>query len=635
MMKGVLNWERLLNEGLRSIIRQAEAKISGFAAGKEGDLEKLHFWQAAVIVCESAILLAHRYAEEARRLAADEKDDARRQELEKIAEMCRRVPEYPPRSFHEALQSIRFASVFSAFEGYGNCGAGFLGRSDQYLYPYFQRDMEAGLIDLDEAADLLGELISFVAREENIHQANRKEFSQNTSIAHLVLGGITSYGQDACNELTYLLLHEAALLRYAEPHFSLRWYHGITPRRFLVKALETNRRAPGNPMFVNDKHMIERIIDWGVSPEAAWDWAMQGCSQVVAKPQRGMYHPWHFNIPLCLDLALHNGISPVNGKQLGLPTGDPCSFTTFSEVFEAFKQQHQYLLGRLLYLQRLLHQAEAAHLRYPFQSALSDNCIELGKDEVVGGCSEYPLWVHKDRGLVDVADSLTAIKKLVFEDKALTMRELLDALDANFEGEGGERIRRMCLQAPKFGNDIDEADYMVRDIGRFSAAVIRSETNPFGCKYGINRNGLAWHYAASSGVGALPNGRKRGEPLCDGSISPMCGADTGGPTAVGKSVLKADFTDVALAVLNQKFSSTFVRSPESLEKVAAFTEALLGNGATHIQYNFLDKEILLEAQKHPEQYKDLIVRVAGYSAYFVNLTREVQDDIIRRTEQEL
>jgi formate C-acetyltransferase len=215
------------------------------------------------------------------------------------------------------------------------------------------------------------------------------------------------------------------------------------------------------------------------------------------------------------------------------------------------------------------------------------------------------------------------------------MKEMIGAIDSDFAGDNGERIRQMCLEAPKFGNDIDDADYMVRDVGRFSAGVIHSETNPFGYKYGINRNGLSWHYAASSGVGALPNGRRKGEPFCDGSISPMRGADTRGPTAVGKSVLKADFTDVALAVLNMKFSSSFVKSPESLDKVAAYTDTLLRNGATHIQYNFLDKQLLLEAQEHPEQYKDLIVRVAGYSAYFVNLTREVQDDIIRRSEQDL
>jgi pyruvate-formate lyase len=304
-------------------------------------------------------------------------------------------------------------------------------------------------------------------------------------------------------------------------------------------------------------------------------------------------------------------------------------------VFEALKKQYEYIFRKLMHLQLLMHQAEAARWRYPFSAALSDGCVENGKGQLLGGCGEYSAWMIKDRGLVDVADSLTAIKKLVFEEKRLTMVELMQAIDTNFEGKRGQEVRQMCLNAPKFGNDNDEADCMVRDVGKFSAQSVRSETNLFGWKYGVNRNGLAWHYAASSGVGALPNGRRKGEPLCDGSLSPMRGMDSKGPTAVANSVIKADFSEAAVAILNQKFPQSFARNKESLEKVALFTEALLGNGATHIQYNFIDKHVLLEAQQHPEQYRDLIVRVAGYSAYFVNRTREVQDDIIRRTEQAL
>jgi pyruvate-formate lyase len=388
-------------------------------------------------------------------------------------------------------------------------------------------------------------------------------------------------------------------------------------------------------MYINDKHMIERLSDWGVRPEFVWDWAVQGCSQAVARPQMGNYHPSHFNVPLFLDLALHDGVSPVSGKRVGLATGDPRSFQSFEEVLEAFQKQYRFVVGRLMYLNLLLHQAEVSRWRYPFTSALSDGCVENGRSHLTGGCGEYPACMVKDRGLVDVGDSLTAIKKLVFEEKRLTMGELMDAIDANFEGRRGEEIRRMCLDAPKFGNDIDEADFMVRDIGKFSAQQIRAEDSPYGSKYGVNRNGLAWHYAGGKGVGALPNGRKKGEPLCDGSISPMRGMDTKGPTAVANSVIKADFTEAAVAVFNQKFPQSFARNPDSLEKVALFTETLLGNGATHVQYNFIDKQVLLDAQKHPEQYKDLIVRVAGYSAYFVNLTREVQDDIIGRTEQSM
>jgi pyruvate-formate lyase len=506
---------------------------------------------------------------------------------------------------------------------------------DQVLYPLFRQDMANGILTYESAAELIGDFIGAIARAEVIASVTDKEFAQATNIAHITLGGINREGKDTCNDLTYLFLHVIGLVKYAEPHFTLRWHPGITPRQFLMKGLSVNCLVPGIPMYINDQHMIERLSAWGVGSEFVWDWAVQGCSQAVARPQSGHYHPSHINVPLFLDLALHNGTSPITGKQVGLQTGDPRDFQTFNEVLKAFKKQYEYIFRRLMHLQLLLHQAEARLWRYPFTAALMDGCIENGKDQLMGGCGEYPAWMIKDRGLVDVADSLTAMKKLIFEEKKLTMDALLKAIDTNFTGKTGEEVRRMCLNAPKFGNDIDEADYMVRDVGKFSAELIRSENNPFGWKYGVNRNGLAWHYAGSQGVGALPNGRKRGEPLNDGSLSPMRGMDTKGPTAVANSVIKADFSEAAAAILNQKFPQSFARNINSLEKVAQFTEVLLGSGASHIQYNFIDKQLLLEAQKHPEQHKDLIVRVAGYSAYFINLTREVQDDIISRTEQAL
>jgi pyruvate-formate lyase len=636
-LMGIPLWEKLLaqGQGLGTIIREVESNLERAKQMEaNADLDKVHFWQAVIIACKAAIKLSTRYAELAREMSLKETDETRRQELEQISGMCRWVPEKPARTFQEALQVMRIVQVMMALEGIRGGPIGF-GRLDQYLFPFFKKDMAEGRLTYERAAEYLGDFIGAIARAEVIASMTDKEFAQATNIAHITLGGITRDGKDACNELTYLFLHVIGLARYAEPHFTLRWYSSVTPRRFLIKALEANCLVPGIPMFINDKHMIERLGEWGVQPEFVWDWAVQGCSQAVARPQTGHYHPSHINVPLCLDLALHDGVSPISGKRVGLPTGDPCSFQTFDDVFNAFKAQYEYIFKRLMHLHLFLHQAEAMRWRYPFTAALCDGCIENGKGQLLGGCGEYPAWMIKDRGLVDVADSLTAIRKLVFEDKRLTMGELMEAIDTNFKGKRGEEIRQMCLNAPKFGNDIDEADYMVREVGKFSAGLIRSENNPFGWKYGVNRNGLAWHYAGSHGVGALPNGRRRGEPLCDGSISPMRGMDTKGPTAVANSVIKADFKEAAVAILNQKFPQSFAKNKDSLEKIALFTETLLGSGATHIQYNFIDKQVLLEAQKHPEQYKDLIVRVAGYSAYFINLTREVQDDIINRTEQAL
>jgi formate C-acetyltransferase len=249
--------------------------------------------------------------------------------------------------------------------------------------------------------------------------------------------------------------------------------------------------------------------------------------------------------------------------------------------------------------------------------------------------ADHPIWDVIDRGYVSAADSLTAIKKLVYDEKKLTMDELLEALDSNFEGERGEEIRQMCLAAPKYGNDIDEADYVLRDLGKIVPRILETEKTPFGSKYTIIRQGLTWHYYGGKGVCALPNGRKSGEPLADASLSPTQGADTNGPTAVCKSALKADFTDARTAVLNQKFPRMLFKSSGFAEKVADFTEAFMRSGGLHIQYNILDAETLRKAKEHPEEYKDLIVRVAGYSAYFVLLSPEVQDEIIARTEQKI
>jgi formate C-acetyltransferase len=259
--------------------------------------------------------------------------------------------------------------------------------------------------------------------------------------------------------------------------------------------------------------------------------------------------------------------------------------------------------------------------------------IEDAKNYLVGGGGKPYIQYFKDRSFVNVADSLMATNKLVFEDRKITMGQLVDALDSNFEGEN-EEIRQMCIKAPKFGNDIDEVDYLLKDCARFSTSIGYSEKCAAGDNsYMINRNGVAWHYYAGKGIGALPDGRKALEPLADGSISPMNGRDKNGPTAVMNSVLKADFTDIAVPILNMRLPVGLFKTSKSFDKYIAFTEAFLKNGGIHIQYNILDTGALLEAKKYPEKYKDLVVRVAGYSAYFVNLTPEVQDEIITRTEQ--
>ncbi|MBI2910062.1 MAG: hypothetical protein HYX92_20670 [Chloroflexi bacterium] len=627
---GVPMFDKVISKGLRGMREEAQRGIQRFVERQEQDPEKLYFWQAVVIACEGVTALAGRYAQLALEMAGREENPTRRRELQEIAAVCNWVPENPARTFHEAIQSLRLMCLGLLCEG--GCLGNHVGRLDQYLYPFFKRDMEQGRLTPAMAGELIGDLLSFLARGEMVRTKFWREHSQVTMIQHVTLGGMTRDGEDASNELTYLILHMMGLMGYAQPQASLRWHKGA-PRRILMKGLETNRKVGGIPMYLSDNHIIAYLAERGTTLEAARDYAMLGCSQPVAEPQRHYMKPVYMNQSLILDLALHNGVSPVTGKRIGPETGDPRTFGTFEEVLEAFKEQCEFATRRLLWAGGLAHRAESQLWRMPLLSALLPNCLDNGQDLYVGGNGAYPVWYAKDRGFVNAADSLAAIKKLVYDTGKLTMAELLEALDANFEGERGEEIRQMCLAAPKYGNDVDEVDYLLRDIAKFSASIIFSEKNAFGFPYAINRPGVGWHYVGGKGVGALPDGRKAKEILADGSLSPSQGLDRSGPTAVLKSALKADFNEAAVAILNMKMPITIVQSDEALNKVAGLTETFLGNGGIHIQYNFLNRDTLLEAKRQPERFKDLVVRVAGYSAYFVNLSPEVQDEIIRRTEQ--
>ncbi len=629
---GIPSYEMLLGKGLKGIRREAQEALDCYrkAQEKESDPEKIYFWKSVIIVCDAVVSFGRRHSELARRLAREEQDHERRKQLERMTDACEWVPENQPRTFFEAVQSFRLISAVLLLEN--GRKAPDLGRLDQLLFPLFKQDLEGGRLSLEEASDIIGDYITYVARLESIREAMFGRVGQQaTMVNHITLGGMGRDGQEASNELTYLIIHTLGLLRYAEPHASLR-VSQRTPRWLLLKGLETNQKVNGVPMYLNDDHITNYIHERGIPIEDARDWAVQGCSQPMALPQR-FYHAMQINTALPLDLALHNGVAPVSGKRIGVETGDPSSFRTFEKFYEAYKTQYDFVVRRLTRIQRLMHLVEMQRHREPLRSALDAAGLANGRSHLIGGCGAYPLWYLKDRGMVAVSDSLLAIRKLVFEEKKLTMKDLVVALDSNFEGDQGQKIRRMCLQVPKYGNDIDEADYMLRDLAKFTASVISSEKNVFGWPYAINRNGVAWHVSAGKGVGALPSGRNAWSPLTDGSLSPMVGMDKKGPTAVMNSAIRADFKEAAVSILNQKFPLAFVHSPESMDKVADFTLTFIRLGGSHIQYNFLDRKTLLEAKKHPENYRDLVVRVAGYSAYFVHLSPELQDEIIARSEQ--
>jgi pyruvate formate-lyase/glycerol dehydratase family glycyl radical enzyme len=633
----VLMWKKILEKGLKGIIREARDHIERFIENRESDIDRLYFWKSAVIVCEAAVNHARRYAALARKMAEEENGATRKAELLEIADACNHVPENPARTFHEALQSMAIIGVCKNYEHPMHNNPQW-GRGDQYLYPYFTRDIAGGAITLEKASDLLAELVGRWGTQTFVSSESSMESHQiNFGINNAMIGGVDSSGTDCSNELSYLFLHVVGLLQLSSPTLGLRWNRN-TPQWLMNKAIRTNMATKGGiPLFENDEVVIAHFLEDGIPVEEAAEWCGLGCVYPCL-PSRAEHYGAEgiaaCNLAAMLHLVLHNGVD-INGKCTGLETGDPRKFESFEGLYEAFLQQHRYITHRIFWLAAIARNEQPKHMRLPFLSAVGiQTCMDLGQDLLIPD-PDSSMFGISDRAIIDVADSLMALKKLVYDEKRLPMDELLEALDGNFDGKRGEEIRRLCLAQPKFGNDIDEVDLLAKKISEDSRRIIRSYDNSPFRNYMIAREGLAWHYFGGLGVGALPNGRKALEPLNDGSISPMRGADKAGPTAVLRSALKAEFKESHASVLNQKFSSSMLGSSESIGKLAAYTDAFMANGGSHIQYNMVDTNELRDAKLHPENHRDLIVRIGGFSAYFTQLSPDIQDDVIDRSEHNL
>jgi formate C-acetyltransferase len=633
----VLMWEKIIGKGLRSFIEEAEEHIAAFIEKQDRDIDRLYFWKSAVIACEAAIAHARRYAALAREMAAAETRPERRRELIRIADACEHVPEYPARNFHEALQSVAIAGVCKNYEHPMHNHPQW-GRGDQYLYPYFISDIRSGAISLQEASDLLAELIGRWGTQTFVSTESSMESHQiNFGINNAMIGGLDKTGKDCSNELSYLFLHVVGLLQLSSPTLGLRW-NRQTPDWIMRKAIKTNMVTKGGiPLFENDEVIISRFIEDGIPMEEAVEWSGLGCVY-PALPSRAEHSGADgvaaCNLAALLHLTLHNGVD-INGRRTGLETGDPRGFKSFEELYDAFLRQHRFLIHRTFWLASIARKEQQKHLRLPFLSSVGvQNCMDKGRD-LVDADPDNCMFGISDRAIIDVADSLIAVKKLVFEEGKLTMTELLDALDSDFAGERGEEIHRMCLAQPKFGNDIEEVDLLAGKISEDSARIIHDYDNAPFRNYMIAREGLAWHYFGGLGVGALPNGRKALEPLNDGALSPMRGADRKGPTAALRSALTAGFRESHASVLNQKFSSAILRNAENVDKLASYTNAFMSGGGSHIQYNMLDTNELRDAKVNPDNYRDLIVRIGGFSAYFTQLSSDIQDDVINRSEHNL
>ena len=634
-----VDYGKVIRVGLEGVIDEAKAALGklDYAENPAATYGKDCFLQAVIIACEGAIEYANRYALLAAELAERETRPSRKKELEQISEICRHVPAKPARSFQEALQSFWLIHLCVNLE------TAFLaecpGRMDQYLFPMYYKDVIAECkLSRQEAAELLACLFVKFNEMTCVKIAYDKKNIPGTHLQDVTVCGQNADGKDASNELSYMFLEVLAQVEFPQPPIYVRYHNKINPEIWM-KALEVNvRRGDGNPALLSDETRIVSFVDHGITMTDARDWSAAGCAGSITpgvSMHGGSMGICYINLTKMLEYVLNNGREPKTGKQIGPATGEALTFTSIDQFVEAFKKQFDDLFSTFVKMSHVISSVDRANYHIPFTSALLGDCIERGMDAREGGV-RYPEFLYhvSDRGLQDVADSLAAIDKLVFLEKKLSMKELLEAVSANFEGKEG--IRAMLRSAPKFGNDDDFVDDLFGDLSLWLQNRIRQERNPFGTPLWSGRSGAVAHVSFGAVTGALPDGRKAGEPLADGFLSPAQGLDLNGPTAVFNSASKVNHVENSTgALMNMKFERKLFNSKANIAKLSAMIENFFQRGGFHIQINILDRETLLVAQQNPEQYSNLMVRVAGYSAFFVDLPRNVQDEIMARTNEGL
>jgi formate C-acetyltransferase len=628
---GIPNYEKVFRLGLKGIIEEAEARLAGIDRTVPLDyIEQKEFLQAVIIALKAVISYAGRYAAMARQKASETEDPDDKKRLETIARICDKVPEHPPETLHEALQSFFFLHVVRYLE-YSTLGIGV--RFDKVFGPYLENDLKDGNIPREEALELLQLLwVKFHELGLIYSPTLSAVYGGVASLQVITLGGVDEEGRDVLNEMTYLVLETALTMQTPEPSIVLR-YHDGTQHALLDKAVDVVRTGIGYPSFFNDKALLPMLEGWDVPLRDARDYAVTGCVYLelpgknIARRALG-----DMNLPLALYYALNQGFNPMTGEQVGVRTPDPLTFQSADDLLEAYLEQVRFAFHRLCTIQNICNTLYERYLPRPFYSALLDGCIERGQDSRRWG---YPSPVSDFciiLGPSNVADAIAAVKKVVFEDKKVSMETLLKAMAANWEGY--EEVRQLMLHAPKYGNDDDYADRIAADVHHRTAEVMMESKNRFGYPCRGDGSGISATYAAGAVVPATPEGRRAGEPLSDATLSPVFGMDAEGPTAVLKSASKISTKKTYNHLLNQKFM------PQALEgeKKALFIQYLRAwgeLGISQVQFNVVDRETLVRAQNKPEDYPNLLVRVAGYSAYFVDLSKGLQDSIIARSEQRL
>lgn len=615
---------------------ELKAEIERALAGLDyfGDAEasaKRDELRAMSIAADAVMRLAERHAEKAEALAKTETDAARRAELEKIAVVCRRVPAYAPRNFWEALQSYWFVHLGVVTEL--NTWDSFCpGRFDQHLDPFYRKDLEEGRLSRDEAKELLECLwVKF-----NNQPAPPKvgvtaaESGTYTDFANINNGGLKADGTNGVNHVTYLILDVIDEMHLLQPSSNLQLSRE-NPDEFLRRGMEIVREGWGQPSIFNADAVVAELMRQGKTAEEARCGGVSGCVETGAFGKEAYILTGYFNFPKVLEITLNNGVDPRTGKRIGKATGDPRGFRSYEELFAAFREQLHFFVDIKVRGNNVIERLYADYMPAPFLSLLVDDCIATGKDYNDGG-PKYNTTYIMGVAPASCADSLAAIKHHVYERKAFSMDDLLAALAENFEGREKMRLQ-LWNKTPKFGNDDDWADALYVDLFEAFFSEVDGRKNTKGGCYRVNYLSTTCHVYFGSMTGATADGRHAWEPLSDG-ISATQGADRTGPTAALKSAAKVDHSRTGGTLLNQKFTPRLVGGEEGLDKLAYMVRSYFRLGGHHIQFNVVTTETLRAAQAEPEKYRDLIVRVAGYSDYFCDLTSALQNEIILRTEYE-
>ena len=613
----------------KALIAEALAKLD-FINDPEAT-DKQQELQAMDISCDAAILFAERHADMADRMAEEEADPVRKAELRKIADVCRWVPAHAPRDMQEAIQMYWFVHLGTVTElnGWDCMNPGHI---DQHLYPFYEKGLKDGTLTREKAK----ELISCLWIKFNNQPAPPKvgitalESGTYNDFTNINIGGIDREGKDAVNELSYMILEIQEELHELQPGLSIH-VSKVNPDEFVMAGARVIRQGHGYPSCFNPDTYTKELIRQGKTVEDANEGGCSGCIEVGAFGKEAYILTGYLNTPKVFEITLNNGIDPVTGKKLGLETGDPRSFESYEELYEAYHKQMVHFVNMKLAVNNYIERMFSLYAPATFLSLFIDDCISKGKDYYSGG-ARYNTTYIQCTGLGTITDCLSTLKKHVFEEKRFTMDELLTAVSNNFEGN--EKMRQYIInRTPFFGNDDDYADSIAVKVYDDLVEAIEGHPNTRGGKTQLNMLSTTCHNYFGSVCGASVNGRLAKFAISDGT-SPAHGADTNGPTAVIKSLGKLDQTKSGGTLLNVRFVPTLLKRDEDLKKLVSLIRAYFNMGGHHIQFNIVDTQTLLDAQKEPENYKDLLVRVAGYSDYFNDMTEQLQNEIIARTENE-